>query len=225
MFKWLVINSKDRLSSSNSSVDFTVQFKQLIDGCTCFELESAQIPNLFYNITSANQWIDFNDGTASVSAQLAAGLYSLNGNTVSASILSEVGTAMTAASSGHGGLTFTATYSATTGLITISGGGTTSFTLLFNSGSHSATSAGYILGFGAVDYASATTQTAANAPNLNAFNYLQISVNGYNSCLTTNNGFGTFVIPVNVNAGDIIIYNQQTPHHFSNYFRKRWSCI
>ena len=79
---------------------------------------------------------------------------------------------------------------------------------MFNSGSHSTTSAGYILGFSAVDYVSATTQTTANVPNLNVFNYLQISVNGYNSCLTTNNGFDTFVISVNVNAGNIIIYNQ-----------------
>ena len=62
-------------------------------------------------------------------------------------------------------------------------------------------SAGYLLRFGAVDYAAALMQTGANAPNLNVFNYLQISVNGYNSCLTTNNGFGTFVVPVNMNAG------------------------
>ena len=82
----------------DNTTDFTVQFGQLIDGCTCFELESAQIPNLFYNITAANQWINFNDGTASVLAQLAMGIYSLAGNTVSALILSKVGTAMTLAS-------------------------------------------------------------------------------------------------------------------------------
>ena len=103
-------------------------------------------------------------------------MYSLNGNTVSASILSEVGSAMTAASSGHGSLIFTASFSATTGLILISGSGSTSFTLLFKSGSHSATSVGYLLGFSTVDYAVALVQTGTNASNLNVFNYLQISV-------------------------------------------------
>ena len=70
----------------------------------------------------------------------------------------------------------------------ISGSKTTMFTLLFKSGSHFASSVGYLLGFSTVDYVSATTQTAANVPNLNAFHYLKISINGYNACFTTNNG-------------------------------------
>ena len=92
-----------------------------------------------------------------MAAQLALGMYSLNGNTVSA---------MTAASLGHGSLMFTASFSTTTGLISIGGSGTTSFMLLFRSGGHSATSAGYLLRFSTVDYVAALMQIGANVPIL-----------------------------------------------------------
>ncbi len=206
-FRQLVINSKDRVNGSNSSTDFQVNFKQIVDGHSCFILESALIPNLIYNVTSSNNYVDFNDGSANLSASLTPGLYSLFGSTTSSNILTALGTAMTTASSGHGSLTFTATYSTTTGLITISGGGSTNIQLLFGTGSHASTSLAYLLGFSASNTASATTLTATNAPNLNVPYYLQISINGYNNILTSAQGFGTFVIPVDQSTGAVIEYS------------------
>lgn len=206
MFNRLIINSKDRIAAqSQSSTNFVVQFKQLIENSKCMTLESVQIPNEIYNITASNNIIDFNDGTATVAATIPVGAYSINGNSSTGALLTVIGTTMTTASAGHGALTFTATYSATTHFVTISAGG--SFTILFASGTNAAKSIANSIGFTAADTASATSAVGTQTPNLSYPYNIQLNVKGLGGCLTTANTFATFTIPVNGNTGDVISYS------------------
>lgn len=97
-----------------------------------------------------NDRIDFNRGGVKAATIAAATYYT------PAALVAAVQAALTAA---DGAVTWTVSVNAS-GRVVV--GGTSSFVLLFATGAGAATSARYVLGFGAVDTASATTATAQN---------------------------------------------------------------
>jgi hypothetical protein len=104
----------------------------------------------FVVAASSNQLIDFDLGGGELTATITAGTYT--GATLATEIKAQLDTAGTA--------TFAVTYSETTGAFTISLAAG-NFSLTWQSGTHTATNAGVLLGFGrAADSAGADTYTS-----------------------------------------------------------------
>lgn len=131
-------------------------------------------------ITTFNRWIDYqlSSGGTVYSAQLNLGYYSLT------SLLTEITRAMSAASAS---VTYTATADRT-----IAGGlqnritlGTSSayFKILFNSGTHAATSIASLIGFAQIDKSGSTSYTGSSSAGIvlvttyPAFNYMPPELN------------------------------------------------
>jgi len=106
----LVIDSRDRLTSSPSTSDFIIQLPQAIKDCRKIELLSASIPATIYNVDSSNNKIYFNDG-GNKTATITSGAYT------SLTLPTAIKTAMDAVSA----INFTVSYSETTFKITITG--------------------------------------------------------------------------------------------------------
>ena len=103
------------------------------------------------SVTLSNSYIDFNEGSGALSAQLTSGSYTIT------DFATEIARAMTSASGS--GLTYSASVSnRSTRLITIST--TSTFSLLLSSGSHTGSSALVLAGFtGGSDLTGASTYT------------------------------------------------------------------
>jgi hypothetical protein len=102
--------------------------------------------NLFYNVTSSNNTFYFSQGGTNYTAQIANGYYD------SSSIVSPLQTALNAAGSSG---TYTVSVSSTTGFLNITNN-TTAFVIT----NTNALNLSRTLGFGTVNPASATSQTA-----------------------------------------------------------------
>jgi hypothetical protein len=108
------------------------------------------LPKLFWplSVTASNNRINVKVGATTYAATIAVGTYYS-----AADLRTAVAAALTAVVSNDWSVTATAQ-----GRITVAG--TSAFQLLFSSGAHVTTSARFVLGFGAVDTASATTTTS-----------------------------------------------------------------
>lgn len=197
MCREVVLRSADR--TSGTSANFTLKWKSSLinegTGSTKISLLYAQIPHAVHNIDSTNDTIAFNDGTAALIASVAAGIYSAS------TLASAIATAMTAASSGYGGLTFTGSFNSSTLLITISATG--NFTLSLTD-AHATIAAA--LGFATTSNLSgAATYTATKISTLYEPSFLEILIDPFaKPGLTSSAKPFSFIVPVNVNAGDII---------------------
>lgn len=122
-------------------------------------------------ITNSNKYIDITDDGGTIAVTLATGWYKSPKE-----LAREITTKATAASVGSGNDTITCTFSSTTGKFTLTSNGST-FSLLWLSGTNTASSVGTTLGFvvsandtGATTYTSdnAITFGTSYAPNYNA---------------------------------------------------------
>ena len=134
----LTISSKNRVTSS---ADFIYNFlERPFEKCSSkgnkMKLLYCLIGNTVYTVTAANNAINWNDGSATLTTTVSAGVYTV------ASLCAALGTAMTASSSGNKGLTVSVSASTSTEFITISAGSN----LTLNMASSSTTIAG-LLGF------------------------------------------------------------------------------
>ena len=126
-----------------------------------------------------------------------------------------------------GGDTYTITFSGITEKLTIASTGT--FSILFSSGTNTASNIYSLLGFSAAEQASdsstAASHTTANLPQVALPYTFQISIDdvGKRTLLSTNQGslFTTFVIPVNVDSGGIVQYRLGA--EFPQYIRSTHS--
>lgn len=185
----LLINSKDRASHSTSSTDFEIELKYPIEGM--YQIQSCVIPNTFYNITSLNNVIYFNDG-GSKSATLDPGIYDISDLT--AAIKSKMDAAST--------ITFTVTLGSTSHKLNINGD--SAFTLEF--GTQTSNSAASILGYPANDTSSATDQEATNVIDLSVPKSVIIDIEDSYSFETTSGSTGSLYIPLEVNGSDVNIW-------------------
>ena len=204
--KLIHIRSKDRSSSSTLSTDFTFLYPLKpyeTNGATVYiKLLYALIPNTIYNVTSSNNAINWNDGTATMTTTIIAGSYTTLG------MITALATKMTSDSSTNGALTVTGAVSDTTFFTTLSAGG--NFTLNMASAS---TTIGAVIGFSmAATLSGASTYTGTTVPNLylpeSIFLNILSSGNTYN--LSTNNSQFQFIIPIPVNAGAFIEFKEST---------------
>jgi len=188
-------------SVSSSSGEFTVDVGAFDGPVQTIELVSAEIPNTQYVFTSANNYIDFNEGAGALSAQITPGTYSID------DLVSHLKTILDAAGSD----TYTVSFDEITKKLTIASTG--SFSLLWSSGSHSATSAYKELGWNQTDVSSGSSHTAPNSLKISGDDYWFISVRNMplNGVQGGSNSIGfTFKVPINVGYGDIVFYTQET---------------
>lgn len=194
----LIIDSAERIPGSVSSTDFMVTIPIAVDA-EAFELVCARIPNTFYNITALNNTLRFNDG-------VAKSITVPNGSYTPASLCAAIQTALTAASA----LTWIVEYSAITFHITISANA--AFSLLF---ANTVASIGPTLGFEAADTAAALSASGTKAVNLLP-QRLYIDIPDISTGARSTMDSGTFVIPINASANQIIEYDSG-----SNFKQKR----
>ena len=105
--------------------------------------------NGLFTVSASNKYIDFDEGGAELTATLTTGAYT--GQTLATEIKTQLDAA--------GALTYTVTYTESTGKFTIAAGG--NFTLRWLNGTHAATDANGLLGFSALaDDTGAATYTS-----------------------------------------------------------------
>lgn len=202
----IVIDSKSRASYSSSSSNCIFQLSNAISlaGRKYVRLLNFTCYSTVYNITSANNNIDFEENATVKLATVPAGFYTAS------TLATAVKTALDTASGGFA--TFTVTYSSTTGKFTIAS--TQSFELLFATGANSAASLFDVLGWtdasgiNPVDTAPATSATAPFIADLSAPSQFYITINEFDTHHhTTEQTYFTFVVPNTSALGSVSTFN------------------
>lgn len=118
-----IFDSNQRYSGTNTNCTFVIPSP--IPLTKSFEISNIEIPHTFYNITSNNNTIRWQDNTpTNNTSTIPAGNYTID------TLLTEIGTQMTADTSD--GLTYTATKNDTTKRITITNSGPSNFNLTWD---------------------------------------------------------------------------------------------
>lgn len=150
--QFIHVYSARRTVGSPSSSQFQVILSNPVDDVVAVDASEIRIPKTFYNITSANNNIDINDGKAK-STSITAGNYGAY------DLATAVQTALNGVSAG-----WTVTYNPNQFTMTIANAG--SFSVLFGTGPHASTSLAVPMGFTAVDLTGQTSYTGPNVVNL-----------------------------------------------------------
>lgn len=209
MSNQFVINSKDR--TSGTSTNFVISFGSA-QNAGGLKLVSAQIPNTIYNITSDNNILDFDDGGGAITATVPVGSYTIT------NLLSTLKTLMDAASAPQNALVFTLTLSNITHFVTIAATG--NFSLLFATGANVANTIRQQIGFAGTDVAGSATYTGTLVPRVSEPFYLQIRITELrDGVVDTGANDSDFNIPINVNSGEIIAYNENSGYLQQRLFR------
>ena len=198
----LLIDSSNRTSISSSNTDFTLHFSKPINNVKKVKLLHATIPNTFYTVNSSNQSIDFKEGGGpELYATITNGMYDIS------NLLSAIKTAMDDAPGSDS--TYTATYSSITGFITISATG--NFSLIFSSnGTNYSTSLATLLGFDKSDSTDATSATGTKIPQISRPYHFDIVIAEFpNEISTSADNYLSFIIPVDVDSGSVITWNDE----------------
>jgi hypothetical protein len=172
------------------------------------ELEHVFIPNTIYTIrTGINDTLAVTVSATPYTATIAPGFYTVS--TLPAAIVTALGAAVSNS--------WACTISTTTGLITITG--TTTF--FFSFSTNATIALGKILGYNtSAVMTTGTTQTGTSVVNLSGPTHIYIHIfglkDGARSSLQTMKP--TFIVPINANAGDVILYNSKTGWNQCLYF-------
>lgn len=190
-------------------------FDYPIQNISYMKVIEAEIPVSYYTITSSNNTFTMTDGGGgSATVTLTPGNY--NSSTLSTTLAA----ALTAAS--PTGKTYTVTFSSTTQKFTITVSSTT-FTLTFGTtGDDGQTNPRFFLGMNAgANSSTLTSLVSPNTANITGPNYLYICsdvlgglVNSVLPNLSQNRGQkGPQIarVPVNVNPGEVVYYNDPVP--------------
>lgn len=191
--KMLLIDSRDRLSYSNSSSDFTIELPEAITNIERVRLVAANVPNTIYNVRSTNNIIRWTRGSA-FTYTIPEGAYTVT------NLLSTIQTGMNAADANS----YTLTYSSTTYKVTIAG--SAAFVLNWSGSS----TPYYMLGFSSSDSSSGTSHTGTNVANMMLpYNLLvEIPQLGPLTITSRNNGRCTFTVPIDVNSGNMVNFTE-----------------
>ena len=193
--KFLVIDSKNRLSHSPSSTNAFFQFAPI--NATSVEVVYLQLPMTSYNINSTNNIVYFFD-TVLRNFAITIGNYDVY------TFIAELQSKFNSVSSGY-----TVTYSDVSMKLTIRN--TINFQLLF--GTYTTNSSAYIMGFNNTNTSLALSQLSNNCINLSLPLYICCDITELGiSCKTTDNTCTVFVFPNKVNIGDILSYSENTDY-------------
>lgn len=213
----LVVNSMSRSSTSASSSNFTVNLNNNINvntnGYKYIKLSYLGMYNTIYNVDTTNQNIDIKIASSTYTATVPIGSYNAN------TLASALQTVMTSVVSNS----WNVSYSSTTFQFTITG--TSSFQLLFNSGTHSA-NLWQVMGFASsngltpIDTTSGTSTTSTQVAQLTKPIFIYINFASIPACFkyaSDQVDSYSFVVPCNVEAGSLIEYSEYSS--FPQYIR------
>lgn len=193
--KYLLIDSRDRTQDSSGSTAFRIVLPEAVHGVKRVKLLAVNMPNTVYNISAAfsNTQIAFKRGVTTFTAALPPGAYT------STTLPIAIAAAMNAVDSGAA---YSCTYSATTFLLTIAA--TASFQILFSNNN----SPWYECGFTNQDTTTATTITGTNSIQLGLPLSVYIEIPSLTMGMLSSrvNDRCTFVVPLNVDSGQIQYY-------------------
>lgn len=184
----IVIRSQDRDSGTRS--DFNVQIQISLD-CSRYTLKEAKFVHTFYNLRNA--LVVFNDGVVRNVV--------LNGNYNAVELAADIDSQLPAA--------FVITYNAITQRLVFSN--VAPFTITF-ANSYDAS----VLGFTSllVTSGAGLVITAPFAPELQRYKNIYIFIQEMGTSSVTSNSSATFVVPVNVNKDQYIVYDMHQFHQF-----------
>ena len=199
-FKAIVLRSIDRTRTysnnveTDSSSNFSLQVSPPLNGN--YRVSNLTLPNTIYNITSSNNTIYIYQSSTAYQTTLPAGMYNAS------NIADAVATALNAIDGVSG--TFSASYSTTTGKLSITNT-STAFQLDFSA---SNVGCADVLGFlRQRSPTSDTTQTSNLICNFNPFQSLFIQIGNcaarYMNPLKNCNAQGSIHVPLVSNSGDI----------------------
>jgi hypothetical protein len=161
-----------------------------------YNLKLAYIPMSFYNVTAANNVVAFTD-TIAHKVIVRPGYYD------NATILTAVAAAMTAV----GSITYTAVKDAITQNVTISAN-TGTFVLNF---SNTTNSLADLLGYPPVDTSAASSHMSTDMSNLSQIRSLNFAINNITNIRDlSGSGAFTFIVPIAVNQLGIQVYEPVT---------------
>jgi hypothetical protein len=173
-----------------------------VENVVAADISEIRVPKTFYNITAANNKLDFNDGVVRV-ITVPAGAYD------AVSLVTEIQTLMNAISTNwvvtYNPLQFTVTINRTAG----------TNTLLFGTGVNLAASIARALGFAAVDLTGAATYTGPNVVSLQDPEALFIVVNEIGRSGVTSGtllNYTWHVLMSANNSGDEVTYKNQSDY-------------
>lgn len=202
----IVISSENRQNPNlTTSTNFSIQLQNPINEMyMLYALKAATIPKTYYNIDSPRNTFTITDSSGPNSVTITPGNYDITALT----------TALQTALNALAVDTYTVSYSAVSGKITI-----TSTFAGFVINPTLATLQGLILdqmGFNlGIAYPSvAGTITAPNVLDISGIKNVYIVINEFTQYLrNTTNAFQNFKVPMNGQFGDIIYYTDETGYH------------
>lgn len=193
---YLYISSNDRIRQTETSSNFTVHLNHPIENKHSISLSHFSVLNTMYNVTSLNNRISVHYSGNDYHAMITEGAYNIS--TLTSAL-------KTALDNNGSTVTYTVTYDSTTFKLTISGD--SAFSLLFGSESNQINQ---LLGFPAEDTSSSTSHVGSYAVDLHSpILFIRINQLGTQYNASNRNDRMTFVVPVQVNSGDAIIYNEK----------------
>jgi len=199
----LYIYSKNRLSGSNSSSDFSIRLLNPLDDIKKIRLLNVLIPNTVYNINSNNNTFLWEEsaGGGQISSTLTNGSYSAQ------TFATMLKTVMDADS--NNSQSYTISYNIDTGKYTISS--SANFSLYF---SQMNSTIAKMMGFASTsDQTGSSSYTSTNVCNFSFSDFISIKITQFEDNMKKNIYGGsiyydhTFIIPNNTNFSDIISYH------------------
>jgi len=196
---YLYISSRDKIVPSDTSSSFKVHLNHPIEGKHWINLSYFSVMNTIYNVTSENNNITVDVGGTPYNAVIPIGSYN---------ITSLTGALKSALDNNGSLLTYAVSYSDTTFLITISAG--SSFSLLFGTSKNQINE---VIGFEPQDTNAATSVTGSYAIDLHSpILFVRINELGSQYNASNHDDRMTFVVPVQVNSGDMITYTEKSAY-------------
>lgn len=190
---YLLLDSIDNQNADQNNADVRIDFNDrvLVDSKTPVILESFEIPNSMYNVTSKNNKLELDSAAVS----LDPGSYILT------DLMTHIDTKLTA-SNGHD---FTVSYSDTTGFMNITSA-TGNFEIDFNVTDSCATLLGY---YTSTSYSGAATYTASKIPVMT--DKIYIHIDEFTSPYMASDGKNpSFVVDNDQSRHMVVFYKRQT---------------
>jgi len=191
----VIVNSKNRTSTSSSTTDFEIKLDNPIEGD--FYLEYAIIPNNVYTVNSADDTnkIYFYENSTNKTASITPGYYS------ESSFPAAIKSALDTASGGFA--TYTVTISSSTKIMTITS--TQNFGLRFSTDEGASRRMGYSRSNTATN---TTSHTGSGVIYLSLPNIFLININQATHAVSVPPHFASsFYVPADSLFGEIIYYN------------------
>lgn len=207
---YTIINSKDRINTSDTSSDFEIAFNDLLatKQPKKVQIVNIKMPMTFYNVDSNNERIYWTDSTSvNITSTITNGTYTIT------ELCSAIATKLNADKSVGDTNTYTCSVGTNTQRVNIQASGGSAFGLRFSITSQSLSG---FLGYSATALSGSTSYTATNVYNLlknKKYVYIQSNLPVKNSVILSTSAKPIFGIVPTSNFGEIVEVDNQFISH------------